>query len=147
MKERKDRATDALHATRAAVEEGIVPGGGTAYVRALEAVEKVKPRGDEEFGVEILRCALEEPTRRIAENAGQDGGEVVAEVADRKGRVGFDALAGEYTDLVKAGVVDPAKVAITALRNAVSIASLNLSTNALITEVKKKSEPVAGAVS
>jgi chaperonin GroEL len=146
MKERKDRATDALHATRAAVEEGIVPGGGTACIRALQALEGFKAKGDEEFGVEIVRCALEEPLRRIAENAGVDGGEVVAEVSARKGRVGYDALAGEYTDLVKAGIIDPAKVTITALMNAASIAALNLTANTLITEVKKKTEPVAGAV-
>ena len=99
-----------------------------------------------EYGVEVVRCALEEPTRRIVENAGHDGGEIVAEVADRKGRVGFDVLTGKYTDLVKAGIVDPAKVAITALNNAASIAGLNLSTNTLVTELKEKKDPVTGAV-
>jgi len=145
MKERKDRATDALHATRAAIEEGIVPGGGTALIRALPALEELKVRGDEEFGVEVVRHALEEPLRLIAENAGLDGGEVVAEVAERKGSVGFNALRGEYEDLIKAGVVDPVKVTVTALENAASIAALNLSANTLITEVKDKADPVAGA--
>ncbi|MBN1442087.1 MAG: chaperonin GroEL, partial [Planctomycetes bacterium] len=146
MKERKDRATDALHATRAAIEEGIVPGGGTLLIRALGALEDLKARGDEAYGVEVVRSALEEPLRRIAENAGLDGGEVVAEVADRKGRVGFNALTGEYVDLVKAGVVDPAKVTITALTNAASIAGLNLAANTLVTEIKKKTKAVGGAV-
>src|SRR5690606_12153285 len=145
MKGRKDRATDALHATRAAIEEGIVPGGGTALIRALPALEELKVRGDEEFGVEVVRHALEEPLRLIAENAGLDGGEVVAEVAERKGSVGFNALRGEYEDLIKAGVVDPVKVTVTALENAASIAALNLSANTLITEVKDKADPVAGA--
>jgi chaperonin GroEL len=146
MKERKDRATDALHATRAAIEEGVVPGGGTVCVRAIERLNELKLKGDAEFGIEIVRCALEEPLRRIAMNAGKDGGEVVAEVAERKGNVGFDALKGEYTDLVKRGIIDPAKVTIFALRNAASAAALNLSANALITEVAKKANPVAGAV-
>jgi chaperonin GroEL len=146
MKERKDRATDALHATRAAIEEGIVAGGGTALVRALAALDGLKTKGDEEFGVEVVRCAIEEPLRQIAENGGHDGGEVVAEVAERKGRVGFNAANGEYEDLVKAGVVDPVKVTVTALTNAASIASLNLSTNTLITSVKEKKAPVQGAI-
>ena len=145
MKERKDRATDALHATRAAIEEGIVPGGGTVCIRALQSIEGLKGKGDQEWGIEVVRAALEEPLRLIAANAGLDGGEVVAEVSERKGRVGFDALAGEYVDLVKAGVVDPTKVTVTALQNAASIASLNLSTNTLITEVKDKEDPVSGA--
>ena len=150
MKERKDRATDALHATRAAVEEGVVPGGGTALIHAVAALKdrkdmRVRGRG-EGYGVDIVSVALEEPLRRIAENAGYDPGEVVAEVADRKGRVGFDVLTGEYTDLVKAGVIDPAKVVVTALRNAVSIAGLNLTTNVLVTDVPDDGEPALGAV-
>ena len=150
MKERKDRATDALHATRAAVEEGVVPGGGTALIRAVAALNdrkdmRVRGRG-EGYGVDIVSEALEEPLRQIAENAGYDPGEVVAEVADRKGRVGFDVLTGEYTDLVKAGVIDPAKVVVTALRNAVSIAGLNLTTNVLVTDVPDDGEPALGAV-
>ena len=135
MKERKDRATDALHATRAAVEEGIIPGGGTALVRALDKLEDLRLRGDEEFGAEVVRCALEEPLRRIAENAGLEGGEILAEVSERSGRVGFDARTREYKDMVKAGIVDPCKVATTALENAVSVAGLNLTVNALITDL------------
>jgi chaperonin GroEL len=146
MKERKDRADDALHATRAAIEEGIVPGGGTAYMRALAALEGLKVRGEESFGVNVVRAALEEPLRRIAENSGLDGGEVAAEVAERKGNVGYDAVSGEYVDLVKAGIVDPAKVATTALESAASAASVNLTAEVLITEVKKKTQPVTGAV-
>lgn len=146
MKERKDRATDALHAARAAVEEGIVPGGGTALLRALPAVESVKVRGDEQFGIEVVKAALEEPLRRIAENGGHDGGEVVAEVLDRKGNMGFNARSGEYVDLMKTGIIDPAKVTITALLNAASAAQVNLTADVLITEVKKKTEPVPGSV-
>jgi chaperonin GroEL len=146
MKERKDRATDALHATRAAVEEGIVPGGGTSLIRALAVIEEMRSRGDEAYGIEVVGAALEEPLRRIAENAGYDPGEVAAEVADLKGCVGFDAFKGEYTDLVKAGVIDPAKVVVTALRNAVSIAGLNLTTNVLVTDIPDDGEPAIGAV-
>ncbi|MBI4600538.1 MAG: chaperonin GroEL, partial [Planctomycetes bacterium] len=146
MKERKDRATDALHAARAAVEEGIVAGGGTALLRALKDLKGLKVRGDERFGVEVVKAAIAEPLRRIAENGGLDGGEVIAEVLDRKGMVGFDARTSEYVDLVKAGIVDPAKVVITALQNAASAAALNLTADVLITEIKKKTEPVAGSV-
>ena len=147
MKERKGRATDALHATRAAIEEGIVPGGGTAYIRALEALENLKARGDAQFGVEVVRAALEEPLRRIAENGDLDGGEVVAEVTERKGSAGFDARKNEYTDLLKAGIIDPTKVTITSLQNALSAAVLNLTTDVLITEIEKKKEAVQGAES
>jgi chaperonin GroEL len=146
MKERKDRATDALHATRAAVEEGVVPGGGTALLRALPALDDLKVKGDEQFGVEVVREALEEPLRRIAENTGLDGGEVVAEVADRKGNIGFDATAREYVDMVKSGIIDPVKVTINALQNAASAAAVNLTADVMITEVKKKANPVTGAV-
>ena len=147
MKERKDRATDALHATRAAVLEGIVPGGGVAPLRAMASLDDLKTRGDEKHGVECVRKALEAPLRQIAENCGMDGGEVLAEVKSRKGNEGFDAFAGKYTDLVKAGVVDPVQVTITALRNAGSAASLNLTTNVMVTELKKDKKPVGGAVS
>lgn len=146
MKERKDRATDALHATRAAIEEGVVPGGGTALIRALPVLEELKVKGDEQFGVNVLREALEEPLRQIAENSGLDGGEVVAEVMDAKGNTGFDAKALEYVDLVKAGIIDPAKVTINALQNAASAAAVNLAADVMITEVKKKGVPVTGAV-
>jgi chaperonin GroEL len=147
MKERKDRATDALHAARAAVEEGIVAGGGAALLRALPELEALKVKGDEQYGVEVVKAACEEPLRRIAENGGLDGGEVVAEVMDLKGSFGYDAKACEYTDLVKAGIVDPAKVTITAFQNAASAAALNLTADVLITEIKKKTMPVPGAVS
>jgi len=146
MKERKDRATDALHATRSAVLEGIVPGGGVAPIRAAASLEDLRVRGDERYGVECVRKALEAPLRQIAENCGLDGGEVVAEVKFRKGNEGFDAFSGKYTDLIKAGVVDPVQVTITALLNAASIAGLNLSTDVMVTEVKKEKRPIAGAV-
>jgi chaperonin GroEL len=146
MKERKDRATDALHATRAAVEEGVVPGGGVAFVRALAEIEDLKGKGDEQFGIDAVKAALEDPIRRIAENSGYDGGEVVAEVKESKGSRGFDAKASEFTDMVKAGIIDPAKVAITALQSAASAAAVNLTGDVLITEVKSKTKPAAGAV-
>ena len=120
----------------------------SAFLRATHggAVESVKAKGDEQFGVEVVKAALEEPLRRIAENCGLDGGEVIAEVVDRKGNVGFDARTQEYKDLVKAGIIDPAKVTITALENAASAAAVNLTADVLITEVKKNTKPVAGAV-
>jgi chaperonin GroEL len=147
MKERKDRANDALHATRAAIEEGIVPGGGTALIRAIEALEEVKVKGDEKHGVDILRRALEAPLVKIAENSGLDGNEVAFEVMSLKGKDGFNALSGEYENLIKAGVVDPAKVTITALQNAASIAGLNLTTDVMVTSIEKKAAPVTGAIS
>lgn len=146
MKERKDRATDALHSTRAAAESGIIPGGGTVLVRAIEALKKIKAKGDVAFGVEVVAGALAAPLRTIAENAGHDPGEVFIEVSELKGSRGFNAFTGEYSDLVKDGVIDPAEVVLTALRNAVSIAGLNLTTNALITDVDDHDEPVANAV-
>ena len=146
MKERKDRATDALHATKAAVEEGVVAGGGVAFVRAIRSLEDLRGRGDESFGIDIVKEALKEPLRRIAENAGMDGGEVVAEVMSRKGNFGFDAIARTYVDMIEAGIIDPAKVSITALQNAASAAALNLTADVLVTELKKKTPPVAGAV-
>lgn len=147
MKERKDRAEDALHATRAAVEEGVVAGAGTAYIRALSALESIRTRGDEQFGVELVKTALEEPLRQIAENTGWDGGEVVEEVYESEDHTGFDAFRGTYRDLMKAGIMDPVKVTITALQNAVSAASLNLTADVLITEFDTKKAPVAGTVS
>jgi len=133
MKERKDRATDALHATRSAALEGIVPGGGVAALRAANALDELKVKGDERYGVVCVRKALEAPLRQIAENCGMDGGEVLSEVKSRKGREGFDAFTGKYTDLVKAGVVDPVQVTINALQNAGSVGSLNLTTDVLVT--------------
>jgi chaperonin GroEL len=139
MKEKKARVEDALHATRAAVEEGIVPGGGVALLRAQKALDNVKGlEGDEKVGVAIVRRAVEEPTRQLADNAGREGALVVEEVKKRKGNEGYDVAADEYTDLVKAGIVDPTKVTRSALQNAASIAGLLLTTEALVTEIPEK---------
>ena len=139
MKEKKARVEDALHATRAAVEEGIVAGGGVALLRAQKALDNVKDlEGDEKVGVAIVRRAIEEPTRQLADNAGREGALVVEEVKKRKGNEGYDVSADEYTDLVKAGIVDPTKVTRSALQNAASIAGLLLTTEALVTEIPEK---------
>src|ERR671937_1598773 len=139
MKEKKARVEDALHATRAAVEEGIVPGGGVALIRCLGAIDTVKDlERDEDIGVQIVRRAVEEPTRQLADNAGAEGALVVQEVKKRKGNEGYDVSTGEYKDLVKAGIVDPTKVTRTALQNAASIAGLLLTTEALVTEIPEK---------
>ena len=147
MKERKHRVEDALHATRAAVEEGVVPGGGTSLLRCAEAVEKVrtKARGDEKMGVDLVLRALKAPTRTIAENAGRDGSLIAEEVAERKGWKGYDALRDEFTDMGKAGILDPAKVVRTALQNAGSIAGLLLTTNTLVTDEKEKTEAASAS--
>jgi chaperonin GroEL len=134
MKEKKARVEDAMHATKAAVEEGIVPGGGVALLRCTKAIEAVKVRGDEAVGVAIVRRALEEPLRQIAANAGHEGAVVVGEVRDLRADEGFNALTGEFEDLVEAGVIDPTKVVRYALQNAASIASLLLTTEAIICE-------------
>jgi chaperonin GroEL len=143
MKEKKARVEDALHATRAAVEEGIVPGGGVALLRGAKALDGLKLTGDEQIGVNVVRRACEEPLRQIAQNAGFEGAVVVEKVrANSSPNFGFNAESGEYEDLVKAGVIDPTKVARTALQNASSIASLMLTTEALICEIpEKKSAP------
>jgi chaperonin GroEL len=139
MKEKKARVEDALHATRAAVEEGIVPGGGVAFLRTQKALDNIKDlEADEKVGVAIVRRAVEEPTRQLADNAGKEGALVVEEVKKRKGNEGYDVSADEYTDLVKAGIVDPTKVTRTALQNAASIAGLLLTTEALVTEIPEK---------
>src|SRR6516164_4931672 len=139
MKEKKARVEDALHATRAAVEEGIVAGGGVALLRAQKALDNVKHlEGDEKIGVQIVRRAIEEPTRTLADNGGAEGALVVEEVKKRKGNEGYDVATGEYTDLVKAGIVDPTKVTRSALQNAASIAGLLLTTEALVTEIPEK---------
>jgi chaperonin GroEL len=139
MKEKKARVEDALHATRAAVEEGIVPGGGVALLRCLSAIEGVSTKDeDEQIGIEIVKRAIEYPTKYLASNGGYEGSVVVQEVKKRKGNEGFNAASGEYEDLVKAGVVDPKKVTRTALQNAASIAGLLLTTECLITEVPEK---------
>jgi chaperonin GroEL len=144
MKEKKARVEDALHATRAAVEEGIVPGGGVAYLRCLKALSSAKASGDEATGVDIIRRALESPIRHIAENAGIDGAIVCERVRSASGNEGFNALTNEYTDMVKAGIIDPTKVARTALENAASIAGLLLTTEALISEIPEKKESKGG---
>src|SRR6184192_31431 len=139
MKEKKARVEDALHATRAAVEEGIVAGGGVAFLRAQKALDNVKNlEADEKIGVQIVRRAIEEPTRQLANNGGAEGALVVEEVKKRKGNEGYDVSTGEYTDLVKAGIVDPTKVTRSALQNAASIAGLLLTTEALVTEIPEK---------
>jgi chaperonin GroEL len=147
MKEKKARVEDALHATRAAVEEGIVPGGGVAFIRAQKSLENIKGlEGDEKVGVDIVRRAIEEPLRQLADNAGQEGALIVQEVKKRKGSEGYNVATGEYEDLVKAGVVDPTKVTRSALQNAASISGLLLTTEALVTELpeKEKSPPMPG---
>jgi chaperonin GroEL len=141
MKEKKARVEDALHATRAAVEEGIVPGGGVALLRCLGAIDAVKLEGDEQIGVDIVKRAIESPLRSLAANAGVEGSIIVQEVKRRKGNEGYNVATGEYVDLVKAGVVDPKKVTRTALQNAASIAALLLTTECLITEVPEKEKP------
>jgi len=144
MKEKKARVEDAMYATRAAVEEGIVPGGGVALVRCIAALDKLTFDDDRRYGVNILRRALEEPLRQIANNAGVDGSIVTAKVKEGSGSFGYDAAKLEYTDLVKAGVIDPAKVVRTALQNAASVSGLMLTTETLIAEKPKKEDKAAG---
>jgi len=140
MKEKKARVEDALHATRAAVEEGIVPGGGVALLRTITALNALQLEGDEKIGLDIVKKAIEYPTRELAANAGIEGSVVVEEVKKRKGNDGYNVSTGEYEDLVKAGVVDPKKVTRSALQNAASIAGLLLTTECLITEIPEKKE-------
>jgi chaperonin GroEL len=153
MKERKDLLQDALHATRAATEEGVVMGGGVVFLRAIAGVEKAraKARGDEKIGFDIVRNALKAPTAQIVENSGEPGDVVVAQLLERLEKdvnVGYDANNGRFVNMFKAGIIDPAKVARTALQNAASVAGLMLTTNVLITDLKEKDEePVQGAVS
>jgi len=151
MKERKDLMEDAVHATRAASEEGVVPGGGVVFLHCMDAVAKAreKARGDEKVGVDIVLEALKSPTAQIVTNTGQDGQVVVAEILERGDNVGFDAATGEYVDMVKAGIIDPAKVSRIALQNAASIASLLLTTDLMVTEFDEKAEgdaKAAGAI-
>ena len=143
MKEKKARVEDALHATRAAVEEGIVAGGGVALIRALASLDSLKVTGEEKIGVDIVRKACEFPMRKIAENAGVDGSIVVQAVRNGKGNYGFDALKNEYCDMVKCGIIDPTKVTRSALQNASSIASLLLTTECMVTELPEKKEAPA----
>jgi chaperonin GroEL len=141
MKERKARVEDALNATRAAVEEGVVAGGGVPFLRCLSALDKMKLEGDRQMGVNILKRALEEPIRQIADNAGHDGSVVVERVKKEKGAFGFDAAKEEYTDLMKAGIIDPTKVVRLALQNAASVASLMITTQAMVAEKPEKKAP------
>ncbi len=141
MKEKKARVEDALHATRAAVEEGIVPGGGVALLRASVALNDLKLSGDEAIGADIIRRAIEEPLRTIAANGGYEGSVVVKEVLALEGNKGFDAATGEYVDMLEKGIIDPKKVTRSALQNASSIAGLLLTTECLITEVPEKEKP------
>ncbi len=141
MKEKKARVEDALHATKAAVEEGIVPGGGVAYIRALKGLDNLKLEGDEKLGVDIIREALEEPARQIVANAGLEPSVIVNKVKEGKDAYGFNAATGEFEDLIKAGVIDPTKVSRTALQNAASVASLLLTTEALVSEIPEKEKP------
>jgi len=144
MKEKKARVEDAMHATRAAVEEGIVPGGGVALARCVSVLDKLKVEGDEQIGVNIVKRALVEPLRQIAENSGEEGAIVLGKVNDSKdNNFGYNALTSEYEDLVKAGVLDPTKVVRTALQNAGSIASLMLTTEALVAEIQEETKGAA----
>jgi chaperonin GroEL len=141
MKEKKARVEDALNATRAAVEEGIVPGGGVAYLRCLSALDKMKLEGDMKIGVDLVKRSLEEPIRQIANNAGQEGSVVTEKVRNEKGAFGFDAAQDEYTDMIKAGIIDPTKVVRLALQNAASVASLMITTEAVVAEKPEKKSP------
>jgi chaperonin GroEL len=144
MKEKKARVEDAMHATKAAVEDGIVPGGGVALLRAMEAVEKIKEFGDVQVGVNIVKRALEEPTRQIIANAGFEGSVIVKDLKDKGGNFGFNAQTEKTEDMFKAGIVDPAKVTKSALQNAASIAGLMLTTEALVSEIKEKEKSPTG---
>jgi chaperonin GroEL len=141
MKEKKARVEDALHATRAASEEGIVAGGGVALLRAISKLDELKLKGDEKVGANIVKRALEDPIRKIAENAGAEGSVIVEKVKSEKQNIGYDAAKGEFVDMVAAGIIDPAKVTRTALQNAASIAALLLTTEALITDIPEKDKP------
>jgi chaperonin GroEL len=146
MKEKKARVEDALHATRAAVEEGIVPGGGVALLRCAAALEKVELTGDELVGSQIVKKSLEEPVRQLAYNAGKEGSLVAEHVRNEKGSMGYNVETDQYEDMIKSGIIDPAKVARTALQNAASVAALLLTTEALVTEIPEKEKPApAGA--
>ncbi len=146
MKEKKARVEDALHATRAAVEEGIVAGGGVALLRCQSKLDKVDAEGDEAIGVDIVRRAFEAPVRQLVSNAGIEGSIVVQELKKSKGNNGYDVASEEYVDMVKAGIIDPTKVTRTALQNAASISSLLLTTECIITEIpEKEPPPPAGA--
>jgi chaperonin GroEL len=141
MKEKKARVEDALHATRAAVEEGIVPGGGVAFLRCITKLDELKLKGDEKVGVDIVKRSLEEPIRQIVKNAGLEDSVVVHKVKEEKQNVGFDAQNEEYVDMITAGIIDPTKVSRTALENAASVAALLLMTEALVTDIPEEEKP------
>ncbi|HSB64542.1 MAG TPA: TCP-1/cpn60 chaperonin family protein, partial [Thermoanaerobaculia bacterium] len=143
MKEKKARVEDAMHATKAAVEDGIVAGGGVAMLRAMEALDGLKPGGDAAVGVQIVRRALEEPARQIIQNAGLEGSVIVKDLKERGGNIGFNAQTEKTEDMLKAGIIDPAKVCKSALQNAASIAGLMLTTEALVSEIKEKEKAPA----
>jgi chaperonin GroEL len=140
MKEKKARVEDALHATRAASQEGIVPGGGIAFIRCIGVLEKMKLEGDEAIGVNIVKRAIEEPLRQIAQNAGLEGSVVVQRIKQEKTNIGYDLNQDAYVDMIEAGVIDPTKVTRSALQNATSIAALLLTTEAIITDKPEKDE-------
>ena len=144
MKEKKARVEDALHATRAAVEEGIVPGGGVAFLRTIAKLDELKLKGDEKIGLDIVRRALEEPIRQIVKNAGLEDSIVVHKVKEEKQNTGFNAATGEYVDMIAAGIIDPTKVARTALENAASVAGVLLMTEALVTDIPEPDKPGPG---
>jgi chaperonin GroEL len=146
MKEKKARVEDALHATRAAVEEGIVPGGGVALLRCISVLDDMKLEGDQAIGAQIVRRALEEPIRQIVENAGLEGSVVVNKVKESKGAMGFNAATEQYEDLYEAGVIDPTKVTRSALENASSVAGLLLMTEALVTDKPEEQKHAAPAM-
>jgi chaperonin GroEL len=146
MKERKFRVEDALNATKAAKQEGVVPGGGISYLRCSQAIRAANFKGDERVGADVLADALEAPCRQIADNAGHDGSYIVETLKEsKKPTDGYNALTGEYADMLKAGILDPTKVARCAIQNASSIAGLMLTTNTLVTDLKKKESKVGGA--
>ena len=146
MKDKKLRIEDALNATRAAVEEGIVAGGGTTFIDILSALDKIEATGDVKTGVDIVKRAIEEPVRQIANNAGLEGSVVVEYVKKAGKGIGFNALTGEYIDMIAAGIVDPAKVTRSALQNAASIAAMVLTTETLVADKPEKADPAAAAM-
>ena len=146
MKERKFRVDDAFHATKAAYADGIVPGGGLSYLMMADGLEKVKARGDEKYGVAILKAALQAPAAQIARNAGHDGEVVVEMIRHKKDGIGFNARTGEYVNMLKAEIIDPTKVARCAVQNAASVAGTVLTTNVMVTELKGETDPIPGAI-
>ena len=148
MKERKDRVDDALAATRAASKEGYVAGGGVAYIRSIDAVEKARKnaKGDAKLGYDILAVALEAPAALIASNGGDDGDVVVEKIKDGSAGFGFNAMTRKYEDLIKAGIIDPALVVRTAIQNAASVSGLMLTTNVIITDLKDDEDPIENAI-